>query len=99
MPADSDLRRPLGPSLSTRPRPWPHRNHPDHILERQNRIRGLHHWDPAHDFIWGWPQPAEAYAGLVESLTAHVVLPVSMVGPLRVDLGQYDTDPANGALV
>src|SRR5262245_35113390 len=39
------------------------------------------------------------YTGLVESLTAHMVLPVSIVGPLRVDLGQYHVDETTGALV
>ncbi len=36
---------------------------------------------------------------MLESLTAHVVLPVSIVGPLRVDLGHYHTDDGTGALV
>ncbi len=85
--------------MSTRPRPWPHRNHPEHILERQSRIRALPHWDSAHDFIWDWPRPAEEFAGLLESLTAHVVLPVSIVGPLHVDLGHYHVDDVTGALV
>ncbi len=85
--------------MSGRPRPWPHRNLPEQILERQTRIRGLPYWDPAHDFVWDWPRPAAEFAGMVESLTAHLVLPVSIVGPLRVDLGQYHIDDDNGAVV
>jgi hydroxymethylglutaryl-CoA reductase (NADPH) len=85
--------------LNARPRPWPHRNHAEHIQERQTRIRALPHWDPAHNFVWDWPRPAAEFAGMLESLTAHVVLPVSIVGPLRVDLGHYHTDDATGALV
>jgi len=72
---------------------------PEQILERQTRIRGLPYWDPAHDFVWDWPRPAAEFAGMVESLTAHLVLPVSIVGPLRVDLGQYHIDDDNGAVV
>jgi len=85
--------------LNARPRPWPHRNHAAHIQERQTRIRSLPHWDAAHDFVWDWPRPAAEFAGMLESLTAHVVLPVSIVGPLRVDLGHYHTDDGTGALV
>jgi hydroxymethylglutaryl-CoA reductase (NADPH) len=85
--------------LSTKPRPWPHRNHPDHIQERQTRIKTLPHWDTAHDFVFDWPRPASDFAGLLESLTAHVVLPVSIVGPLRVELGHYRIDDITGALI
>ena len=82
-----------------RPAPWPHRNLPEQILERQRRLRQLPHWDPRHDFVWQWPQPAAEFSGLVEALTAHVVLPVSVVGPLRVELGQYHVDERDGHLV
>jgi hydroxymethylglutaryl-CoA reductase (NADPH) len=63
------------------------------------RIRALPYWDPAHDLVWDWPRPAAEYAGMLESLTAHVVLPVSIVGPLRVDSGNYHIDTVTGALV
>ena len=49
--------------------------------------------------MWQWPQPATEFAGLVEALTAHVVLPVSVVGPLRVELGRYHIDGNDGHLV
>jgi len=68
------------------------------VRERQERLRALPHWDPAHDHVWAWPVEPERLAGLVEALTAHVVLPVSVVGPLRVDLGRYRLDEA-GALI
>ena len=35
----------------------------------------------------------------VEALTAHVVLPVSVVGPLRLTLGAYHVDATDGRLV
>jgi len=66
---------------------WPHRNLPHFVHERQQRLRSLPHWDPANEIIFD--AELEPYAQLVESLTAHTVLPVSIVGPLRVDLAQY----------
>jgi len=36
---------------------------------------------------------------MVEALTAHMVLPVSVVGPLRLSLGRYRLDEADGSLV
>jgi hydroxymethylglutaryl-CoA reductase (NADPH) len=99
MPADPALRSTPGAGLTARPRPWPHRNAPAQIRERQARLRGLPAWDPAHDGVWDWPVPAAAFAGLVEALTAHVVLPVSVVGPLRVELGRYHVDETDGRLI
>lgn len=78
---------------------WPRRNTPGQIAERQERLRALPHWDAAHDFVWEWPRPADGYAGVVEALTAHVVLPVSVVGPLRLTLGRYRVDEPDGRLV
>jgi hydroxymethylglutaryl-CoA reductase (NADPH) len=63
------------------------------------RVRELAHWDTRHDFVFDWPQVPAEYAALLESLTAHVVLPVSVVGPLRVDLGRYRIDDASGVVV
>jgi hydroxymethylglutaryl-CoA reductase (NADPH) len=99
MSADADLRSTPGAGLSRRPRPWPHRNLPQQILERQRRIRELPYWDASDDFVFGWPRPAAEFAGMVESLTAHLVLPVSIVGPLRIELGRYHVDERTGALV
>jgi hydroxymethylglutaryl-CoA reductase (NADPH) len=67
----------------------------DFVRERQQRVRGLPHWDSANDIVFD--APLEPYAHLVESLTAHAVLPVSIVGPLRVDLAQYDQAGATQA--
>jgi hydroxymethylglutaryl-CoA reductase (NADPH) len=49
--------------------------------------------------VWDWPRPPAEYASLLESLTAHVVLPVSIVGPLRVELGSYRIHSGSGALI
>lgn len=101
MPADPDLRSTPGAGLNGRPRytPWPHRNLPEQIVERQARVRALPQWDSAHDFVFDWPRPSADFAGMLESLTAHLVLPVSVVGPLRVELGQYRLDDVSGAVI
>jgi hydroxymethylglutaryl-CoA reductase (NADPH) len=96
MPPDPALRPPAGPGVGGRRWPWPRRNTPEQIRERQERLRALPSWDPAHDFVWDWPRPPDEFAGMVEALTAHVVLPVSAIGPLPVDLGRYRLDHAGG---
>lgn len=78
---------------------WPRKNTPEQMQERQEGIRALPHWDPTHDFVFDWPRPVEAYAGAQEALTAHMVLPVGIVGPLRLSLGRYAVDPADGHIV
>src|SRR5207244_5434714 len=93
MPLDPAQQPPPGPGLEPaggrRRWPWPRKNTPEQVRERQRRLRELPHWDRSHDFVWDWPHPPEEYAGLLEALTAHVVLPVSFVGPLRLELGRY----------
>jgi len=69
------------------------------VRDRQHRLQALPHWDRSHDFVWEWPRPAGEYAGLLEALTAHVMLPLSVVGPLRLDLGRYHIDDGDGRLV
>ena len=98
MPPDPALRPQAGPGVGRRRWPWPRRNTPEQVRERQELLRALPHWDPANDFVFEWPRPPEQLAGMVEALTAHVVLPVSVAGPLRVDLGRYRLDDA-GATV
>ena len=95
MSAESDLQPASGADdLNGRPRrrPWPRKNTPDQIQARQDILRGLPGWDPANDFVFSWPTPPESLASVIEALTAHVVLPVSVVGPLRISLGSYHTD-------
>ncbi len=77
---------------------WPHRNPPQQIAERQARLRALPNWDPRDDFVFEWPRSPAEFAPLIESLTAHVALPVSVVGPLRVELGRYETAASGGRL-
>ncbi len=79
-------------------RRWPRKNTPEQIGERQARLRELPGWRPESEVLYRLPAPIEAYAGLVEGLTAGATLPVSIVGPLRVSLGRYRLGPA-GSLV
>jgi len=82
-----------------RRRPWPRKNTPEQIQARQDALRGLPHWQTKNDFIFDWPAPPEALGSVLEALTAHVVLPVSVVGPLLLTLGSYHVDDLTGALV
>jgi hydroxymethylglutaryl-CoA reductase (NADPH) len=101
MSADPDLQPPSRNELNgqLRRRPWPRKNTPEQIRARQDTLRSLPDWSPANDFVFDWPVPAEALGSVLESLTAHVVLPVSVVGPLRLTMGTYHVDEVNGRLV
>jgi hydroxymethylglutaryl-CoA reductase (NADPH) len=100
MSADSDVRPTAGDDLNgrTRRRSWPRKNTPEQIQARQQALRELQQWDAANDFVFEWPRPPEAFSNVVEALTAHLVLPVSVVGPLRLTLGSYQLDE-HGRLV
>src|SRR5690242_3340256 len=102
MSIDADLRTAAGDDLNgrARRRPWPRKNTPDQIQARQDILRAQPTWDVANDFVFDWPEPANptALGGVVEALTAHVTLPVSVVGPLRLRLGTYHLDD-HGKLV
>src|SRR5437763_2366821 len=66
-------------------RRWPRRNDPESIRARQETL-GLDGEVTAHDLA--------PFAGAQESLTGVVVTPVSVVGPLRISLGEYQlTEP------
>jgi hydroxymethylglutaryl-CoA reductase (NADPH) len=82
-----------------RGRGWPRNNTAESIRERQQVLRGRPGWDAANDFVFEWPRPPAELAGVVEALTGHVVLPVSVVGPLRLNLGTYHVEPTDGHLV
>jgi len=68
---------------------WPRKNTPQQIRERQARLRQLAGWRPDSEVVFDSPSPLESYAPLVEAVTATVALPVSVVGPMPVDLGHY----------
>lgn len=64
----------------------------EHIGQRQEHLRSLAHWSPEHHHVLNWPVPAETLAAFQECLTAHLVLPVGVVGPLSLNLGDYVLD-------
>jgi hydroxymethylglutaryl-CoA reductase (NADPH) len=68
---------------------WPRANRPEQLAERQNHLRSLSHWQATYHHVLDWPIPAEGLANFQECLTGHLVLPVGVVGPLSVNLGQY----------
>ncbi|MGH7961638.1 MAG: 3-hydroxy-3-methylglutaryl-CoA reductase, partial [Candidatus Binatia bacterium] len=71
---------------------WPRANRPDQIVQRQNCLKALPHWDQTHHQALAWPVPADALASFQECLTGHMVLPVGVVGPLSLNLGRYTLD-------
>jgi hydroxymethylglutaryl-CoA reductase (NADPH) len=68
-------------------RRWPRRNDPDSIRARQEAL-GLDGAVTAHDLA--------PFAGAQESLTGVAVTPVSVVGPLRISLGEYELTEPDG---
>ena len=79
------------PSFRVLPR-WPRANRAETIAERQRQLRSLPHWDAAHHHVLSWPVPAEVLSNFQECLTGHLVLPVGIIGPLSVNLGDYTLD-------
>jgi hydroxymethylglutaryl-CoA reductase (NADPH) len=71
---------------------WPRANRPEAIDHRQNQLRALPYWEPSSHHVLTWPVAAEVLAQFQECLTGHMVLPVGVVGPLAVNLGQYQLD-------
>src|SRR6266851_3973826 len=101
MSADADLRPPARPGVDgpARRRGWPRKNTPEQIAARQSVLRSNPGWQETNELIFDWPRPPAEMAGVVEALTAHMVLPVSVVGPLRFTLGAYHVDDIDGHLV
>jgi hydroxymethylglutaryl-CoA reductase (NADPH) len=74
-------------------RRWPRKNDPESIRARQDALRPL--VDDGEAF-WDDLQP---WAKAQESLTGVAVIPVSVVGPLRISLGEYELEEPFGRLV
>src|SRR6058998_2516763 len=66
---------------------WPRKNDPDSIRARQAAL-GLDSEVTAHDLA--------PFAAAQESLTGIAVTPVSVVGPLRISLGDYELTEPDG---
>src|SRR5919204_1042489 len=68
-------------------RKWPRRNDPESIRARQETLR-LDGEVTAHDLA--------PFAGAQEAVTGVAVTPVSVVGPLRISLGEYELTEPDG---
>jgi hydroxymethylglutaryl-CoA reductase (NADPH) len=67
---------------------WPRKNDPDSIRARQDALRGQ---TQDGEVFWDDLQP---FAGATEALTGVAVVPVAVVGPLRIALAKYElTEP------
>ena len=71
---------------------WPRANRPPTIQYRQDQLRALAHWEADHHHVLRWPVPEAVLGRFQECLSGHMVLPVGVVGPLAVNLGDYRLD-------
>jgi hydroxymethylglutaryl-CoA reductase (NADPH) len=74
-------------------RRWPRKNDPDSIRARQSELSGLVGDGEVfrHDLA--------PFAKATEALTGVAVVPVAVVGPIDVELGEYELDEPDGRLV
>lgn len=73
-------------------RSWPHKNNPGDVEARRDVLRGLPGWTPDDDFIFQWPVDPAPFLAMQECTVGYVALPVAVVGPLPVELGEYEID-------
>jgi hydroxymethylglutaryl-CoA reductase (NADPH) len=71
-------------------RRWPRRNDPDSIRTRQDAVRGL---TEDGEVLW---DDLEPWSRANEALTGVAVIPVSVIGPLAVSLGEYELSEPDG---
>jgi hydroxymethylglutaryl-CoA reductase (NADPH) len=75
-------------------RRWPRKNDPDSIKARQEALASRLDGGPEvfeHDL--------EPFARATEALTGVAVVPVAVVGPIDVELGEYELEEPEGGLV
>jgi hydroxymethylglutaryl-CoA reductase (NADPH) len=74
-------------------RRWPRKNDPESIRARQDELRPLTQNGEvfAHDL--------EPFAEAQEAVTGVAVIPVSVIGPLEISLGEYELEEPMGKLV
>jgi hydroxymethylglutaryl-CoA reductase (NADPH) len=72
---------------------WPRKNDPESIKARQDEVRGLTRDGEvfAHDLV--------PFVKAQEAVTGVAVIPVSVIGPLEVELGEYELEEPFGRLV
>ena len=73
-------------------RRWPRKNDPDSIRARQDALRGL---TQDGEVFW---EHLEPFSRATEALTGVAVVPVAVVGPLDLELGDYELAEPDGAL-
>src|SRR4051794_41955808 len=74
-------------------RRWPRKNDPDSIKSRQDAVKDLTRDGEvfSHDLA--------PFAKAQEALTGVAVIPVSVIGPLEVELGEYELEEPFGRVV
>jgi len=74
-------------------RRWPRKNDPESIKSRQDELRALTQDGEvfSHDLT--------PFAGAQEAVTGVAVIPVSVIGPLEIELGEYELEEPFGRLV
>jgi hydroxymethylglutaryl-CoA reductase (NADPH) len=72
-------------------RKWPRRNDAESIKARRDAIRGAVGDEPLSLDVEQWAKAQETHTG-------HVAIPVSVVGPLLVELGDYELEEPDGSL-
>jgi hydroxymethylglutaryl-CoA reductase (NADPH) len=72
-------------------RKWPRRNDPDSIRARQEAIDGRVDPEVFGDDLTPWTNAQEALTGLA-------VIPVAVIGPLSIELGEYELEEPAGTL-
>ena len=75
-------------------RRWPRKNDPASIEARQEALRGL---ADDGEVFWGG-EDLQRWAGATEALTGVAVVPVAVVGPVAVELGDYELTEPDGLL-
>jgi hydroxymethylglutaryl-CoA reductase (NADPH) len=68
---------------------WSHRNHEEAIRARQAVLRNLPQWQDEDERLFDWQVDPDKLSPFLESLTGQMVMPVSVVGPSRIEMGQY----------
>ena len=74
---------------------WPRKNDARSIGARQDALRARGH---DGEVLWA-PDRLEPWARATEALTGAAVVPVAVVGPLVVELGEYELEEPSGAVV
>src|ERR687892_1344891 len=72
-------------------RKWPRRNDPDSIRARQQALDGRVDREVFGDDLTPWAKAQEALTGLA-------VIPVAVIGPLIIELGEYELEEPAGTL-